>query len=232
MDFYQFLAVCFELFSSGVIFNSEIADEWAPPIRCHVPCRARLAARRCRVAAMCQRCSRALRPLSGLRAARPDRLVPPARTPHRARRSPDRLAPHATRLTAHAAVPTAAVRSRRRRSVAVPPSRSPIAVVPRRRPSDGEPPRPSAVSRAPVGATVGPPCSTVATCCATVRCALRGPAELGRARCAGRGQAGPSPRGRGPCQRREHGSHPVWPWAVRPRCATGPSAVSAQWHSD
>jgi hypothetical protein len=72
-----------------------------------------------------------------------------------------------------------------------------------------------------------PPPSTART--RAVRRALHEPAELGRARCAG--------RGRGPRQRREHGPHPVWPWAVRPRgrgprlhFVTGPSAVSAQRH--
>jgi hypothetical protein len=46
-----FVAIYFELFSSGVIFNSENADEWVPPVRRRVPRRARLAVRRCRVAA-------------------------------------------------------------------------------------------------------------------------------------------------------------------------------------
>jgi hypothetical protein len=32
-NFYQFLTICFELFSFGVIFNLEITDERAPPIR-------------------------------------------------------------------------------------------------------------------------------------------------------------------------------------------------------
>jgi hypothetical protein len=53
-NFSQFLAIYFELFSSGVIFNSENADEWASPVRCRAPYRARLAVRRCRVAATCR----------------------------------------------------------------------------------------------------------------------------------------------------------------------------------
>jgi hypothetical protein len=32
-NFSQSLAICFELFSFGVIFDSEIANEWAPPVR-------------------------------------------------------------------------------------------------------------------------------------------------------------------------------------------------------
>jgi hypothetical protein len=51
-NFSQFLAIYFELFSSGVIFNSENADEWVPPVRRRAPGRALLAARRCRVGAM------------------------------------------------------------------------------------------------------------------------------------------------------------------------------------
>jgi hypothetical protein len=57
-------------------------------------------------------------------------------------------------------------------------------------------PRPSPVHR--WGATVGPLCNTAAVQLRrAVRRTLRGPPELGRARCAGRSQAGPSPRGRG-----------------------------------
>jgi hypothetical protein len=44
---------------------------------------------------------------------------------------------------------------------------------------------------------------------------LRGPAELGRARCTGRGQVG---RARRPRQRREHALHPAWPRAVPVQC--------------
>jgi hypothetical protein len=46
----QSLAICFELFSFGVIFNSEITDERAPPVRRRAPHRASVAARHCRVA--------------------------------------------------------------------------------------------------------------------------------------------------------------------------------------
>jgi hypothetical protein len=51
MNFSQSLDICFELFSFRVIFNSEITDERAPPVRRHAPRRARVAARCCRVAA-------------------------------------------------------------------------------------------------------------------------------------------------------------------------------------
>jgi hypothetical protein len=50
-NFSQSLAICFELFSFGVIFNLEITDERAPPVRRHAPRRAHAAARRCRMAA-------------------------------------------------------------------------------------------------------------------------------------------------------------------------------------
>jgi hypothetical protein len=39
-NFSQFLAIYFELFSSGGIFNSENADEWVPPVRRRCPRRA------------------------------------------------------------------------------------------------------------------------------------------------------------------------------------------------
>jgi hypothetical protein len=117
--------------------------------------------------------SRALRPLSGPRAGCRDSLAPPARTPRRSSL--------ASPVTPPSRPPRYEVTDAR--SVVVPPRRSPVAVVPRRHPRAGEPPRSSAISRAPVGAAVGPPCR---------------PAEMGRARCADRGQAGPSPHGRGP----------------------------------
>jgi hypothetical protein len=41
-NFSQSLAICFELFSFGVIFNLEIADERAPPVRRRAPRPARL----------------------------------------------------------------------------------------------------------------------------------------------------------------------------------------------
>jgi hypothetical protein len=86
------------------------------------------------------RSSRALKALSRPSRPPPDRLAPPARTPRPSRRRSDR-----------AAVPTAVVRSRVARTVAVPPRpprRSPIAVAPRRRPRADEPPVSSAVSHA------------------------------------------------------------------------------------
>jgi hypothetical protein len=51
-NFSQSLAICFELFSFGEIVYSEIADEWAPPVRRRVAHRAHAAVRRCRVATM------------------------------------------------------------------------------------------------------------------------------------------------------------------------------------
>jgi hypothetical protein len=62
-NFSQSLAICFELFSFVMIFNSEITDERAPPVR-----------------------RRGLKPLSGQRAAHPDS------SPHPRRPSPDGLA--------------------------------------------------------------------------------------------------------------------------------------------
>jgi hypothetical protein len=118
----QPLAICFELFSFGVIFNSEIADERAPPVRRRVPHRARAVARRCRMAAMRRAIARGLKPLSGQRAARPDSpprarrrrpdnaLAPliTSRPPHAHRCRPDRLADRAVaRTAAPAALPLA-----------------------------------------------------------------------------------------------------------------------------
>jgi hypothetical protein len=114
-----------------VIFNSENVDEWAQPVRRRAP--ARPLPRGCHT----PRRSRALRPLSGLRAGRPDSLAPPARTPRPARRSPDSLAPPAARLAPRAAVPA--------------PVSRPVSL---------------AVSRVPVGAAVRPPSSAAAACCA------------------------------------------------------------------
>jgi hypothetical protein len=142
-NFSQSPAISFELISFRVNFNSEIADEQAPPVSRHAPCR-----------------QRGLKPLSGQRVARPDSaplararrqrcLAPhsaPARPrlaltarrlpPRPSRRRPDR----ATAPTAHA--PTAAVQSRvartRRAAVSVPVSRCP-----RRLPCAGDEPPPS-----------------------------------------------------------------------------------------
>jgi hypothetical protein len=62
-NFSQFLAIYFELFSSGSKFNSENAHEWGPPVSRRFPCRACLAARHHRVAATRHRlASRALIP--------------------------------------------------------------------------------------------------------------------------------------------------------------------------
>jgi hypothetical protein len=132
--------------------------------------------------------SSALKVLPGTRVGVP---TAPSR-PRRVRHPPDSLAPRTT-------VPTVAVRSRRRSSITMPPRRSPVTVVPCYRPSAGEPPASSAVSRARWGAAVGSPCSTARRVTRACSCRVpRGPAKLGRARCAHRGQAGPSPRGRGP----------------------------------
>jgi hypothetical protein len=43
-NYSEFLAIYFELFSFGVIFNSENADEWAPPVSRCCPCWARQSA--------------------------------------------------------------------------------------------------------------------------------------------------------------------------------------------
>jgi hypothetical protein len=61
-NFSQSPAIYFELISFGVIFNSEITDERAPPVRRRAPCR-----------------RRGLKPLSGLCAARPDSSPRPRR---------------------------------------------------------------------------------------------------------------------------------------------------------
>jgi hypothetical protein len=45
-NFSQFLAICFELFSFGVIFNSKITHERAPPVRRRAPHRGRAATTR------------------------------------------------------------------------------------------------------------------------------------------------------------------------------------------
>jgi hypothetical protein len=50
-NFSQSPAIYFELISFRVNFNSEITDEWAPPVSRRAPRRARAAVRRCRVAA-------------------------------------------------------------------------------------------------------------------------------------------------------------------------------------
>jgi hypothetical protein len=50
-NFSQFLAIYFELFSSGSKFNSENTDEWGPPISHRFPRRARLSVCRHRMAA-------------------------------------------------------------------------------------------------------------------------------------------------------------------------------------
>jgi hypothetical protein len=84
-NFSQSLAICFELFSFGVIFNSEITDERAPPVRRRAPRR-----------------HRGLKPLSGQRAARPDS------SPRLRHRHPDSA-------LALAARPTASPRSSRPR---------------------------------------------------------------------------------------------------------------------
>jgi hypothetical protein len=130
-NFSQFLAICFELFSFRVNFNSEIADEWAPPVRHRAPLQARVAARRCRMAAM--RCaarprlkatigtahcaSRQPRPDSTDRLARvaatASPTVPSPRPSHQPRHCPDRLANHA-------AILTEAARPSRPRRAAVP----------------------------------------------------------------------------------------------------------------
>jgi hypothetical protein len=82
--FSQFLAIYFELFSSGVIFNSKIADEWAPPVRRRAPRRARVAMRRCHVAAT-RRAARACLKAAVGTARRASRQSRPRARPPRAR---------------------------------------------------------------------------------------------------------------------------------------------------
>jgi hypothetical protein len=82
-NFYQSLAICFELFSFGVIFNSEIADEWAPPVRRRAPCRCRglklLSGPRVPTAGLARaaasRSSPAVRAVASPHARRPDRTL-------------------------------------------------------------------------------------------------------------------------------------------------------------
>jgi hypothetical protein len=86
-NFSQCLAIYFELFSSRVNLNSEIADEWAPPVKRRAPRRARAAARRCRVAAT-HRVPRArLKAAVRQRAARPDSPAPTTPPPDRLARA-------------------------------------------------------------------------------------------------------------------------------------------------
>jgi hypothetical protein len=70
-NFSHFLAIYFELFSSGSKFNSENADEWGPPVSRRFLRRARPSAHRRHVAATRPRRSRTLWPLSGPRAGVP-----------------------------------------------------------------------------------------------------------------------------------------------------------------
>jgi hypothetical protein len=90
-NFSQFLAIYFELFSSGSKFNSEIADMRGPPVSRRSPRQARLSARRRHVAAM--------RPRRAIKAPT-DSAVPtaPFRCPSRVVASP--------RLASRAPVPT------------------------------------------------------------------------------------------------------------------------------
>jgi hypothetical protein len=122
-----------------VIFNSEIADEWAPPVRRRTPHWAHAAARRCHMAAM-RRATRVC-----LKAA--------VGTAHRASRQPRPDNARRRRLAPRAVIPTASRctppflpshhpdhRSPKppTSSVAVPP----VNVALRRRPRAGEPPVP------------------------------------------------------------------------------------------
>jgi hypothetical protein len=158
-NFSQSLAICFELFSFREIVYSEIADERAPPVTRRAPLqRGRHVPHRCH----------GLKPLSGQRAACPDsrlaRAARPRQPPLPRRPPPDRLARTAVTPTARlacAAVPTAAVRSRRCPG----PSpyraarRSPVAVTPHRR----SPPSPVRRRRATVGSpSSAPPGSAAA----------------------------------------------------------------------
>jgi hypothetical protein len=89
-NFSQFLAIYFELFSSGSKFNSENTDEWGPPVSRRFPRRVLLSACRHRVAAMHLRRSRTLSALSGPHAGIPTAVptAPPLSEPHRRLTSP------------------------------------------------------------------------------------------------------------------------------------------------
>jgi hypothetical protein len=138
-----------------------------------------------------------------------------ARRPHPSRRRPDsaRLSPRPSRR-----YHDSARRSPRpsRSEAAVPPRRpcrSLVAIVSRHRLRAGELPHflgrlPCVGGAPPLGRRAAPP-----------PCRVAAPTEAKWAvhtGCASTVSTGRAPRGRGP----------------RPRCATGPSAVSAQWHPD
>jgi hypothetical protein len=91
-NFSQFLALYFELFSSGSKFNSEKADESGPPVSHRFLRQARLSARRRCVAATHPRRSHALSALSGLGAGVPT-AVPTAPSPRLAHARPNRRYP-------------------------------------------------------------------------------------------------------------------------------------------
>jgi hypothetical protein len=177
--FSQFLAIYFELFSSGVIFKFENLSRVGPT--CQTPRavaawlpRAVPLARLKLAVETARRASRQPRPLADSLALRrrpqqPCPLAPSSRPP---RSEATDAGPSPCRLTAR-------------------PSPSCRAAVPA--PVSRHVPRSSPVRRR--RAVVGSPCSAAAVRHArahAVRRALRGPAELGRARCAGRGQ--PRPR--------------------------------------
>jgi hypothetical protein len=101
--FSRFLVICFELFSFRMNFNSEIADEWAPPVRHRAPRRARAVARLKAAVGIEHHASR-----QPLPRARPDSpaLVPADSAPPRARRRrPDGLTDRAVILTASPTAP-------------------------------------------------------------------------------------------------------------------------------
>jgi hypothetical protein len=190
-NFSQFLAICFELFSFEVNLNSEITDERAPLVRCRAPRRARVAA--------CRR--RGLKPLSGQRAAHPDRpprIAPAADRPTSPRLARAVVAPTAPRLTCAAVAPTASPTASPSRPKPRRPDRHPgrLAARPtpsRRRPRAGEPPfpRPSSVRRCRAAVGIDVQCR---------RRALRGPAVPSgprtRPRLCGRGPCAPVAAGR------------------------------------
>ncbi len=131
-NFSQFLAIYFELFSFGVIFNSEIADEWAPPVRRRAPRRARAAARRCRVAATRRADPRADNALSGRRRV-PIALAsfrPCHAASDRARTTAPRRRPTAASLHALARPPPRAAHPASDRTVAAVRARHPVASTP------------------------------------------------------------------------------------------------------
>jgi hypothetical protein len=124
-NFSHFLAICFELFSFGMIFNSEIADS-GTHLSDAAQSRARAAAHRCHVAALRRASHARLKAAVGTarRASRqPCPCARPNNTPpHARRRRPDRLTRAAVTPTASPTAPSSCPKPLARRRHAAPPS--------------------------------------------------------------------------------------------------------------